>query len=450
MNSKKLLNYIPGGCHTYSRGFDQFPSGSPEILNSGKGCYVFDLLNNKYLDYGMGLRSVNLGYADRDVNKSVANAIKLGNNLTLPSSLEYIAAKKFVSTIPSADMVKFTKHGSTAVTAAVKLARAYTKKNIILRCKDHPFFSFDDWFIGSTMMNRGVPKEISNLTLTFEYNNIESLKKLVKKFKNQISCVVLEPSSTSCPQINTTDTACCGKMHCERDFRNKNHFLKKVENICRENKIVFILDEMITGFRWHLKGAQYFYNVTPDLSTFGKAMGNGYSLSAVSGKRKIMELGSIEKKGAERVFLLSSTHGAEMIGMAAFISTLDKLKSKKVIEKNWSYGIKLMKTFNSLAKDLNINDYIFMSGVGCSPFYTCLDKNKKSSQVFKTLFVQQMLKSNILMPWVAISFSHNEKELKKTSIALFKTFETYKKALKSGPEKFVRGRIIKPVFRKFN
>jgi len=158
MNSKKLLKYIPGGSHTYSRGIDQFPSGSPEILVSGKGCYVFDLNKKKYLDYGMGLRSVNLGYANREVNTAVSKAISLGNNLTLPSTLEYEAAKKFVSTITNVDMVKFTKHGSTAVTAAVKLARAFTKKNIILRCRNHPFFSFDDWFIGSTVINKGVPK----------------------------------------------------------------------------------------------------------------------------------------------------------------------------------------------------------------------------------------------------------------------------------------------------
>lgn len=450
MNSKKLLNLIPGGSHTYSRGFDQFPSGSPEILFSGKGCYVYDLSKKKYLDYGMGLRSVNIGYADRDINKAVINAINLGNNLTLPTKMEFEAAKKFTKIIPTADMVKFTKHGSTAVTAAVRLARAFTKKNMILRCIDHPFFSFDDWFIGSTVMNRGVPKEISNLTLSFKYNDIESLKTLVKKFKNDIACVILEPSSTTCPQVNKSDPVCCGKKNCDRDFKHTEHFLKKVENICRENGIIFILDEMITGFRWHLKGAQSFYNITPDLSTFGKAMANGYSLSAVSGKREIMELGSIEKKGAERVFLLSSTHGGEMTGMAAFMATLNKLKNEKIINKNWDYGIKLKNVFNNIAKDMNINDYIYMTGVGCSPYYVCLDKFKKPSQIFKTLFVQQMLKSNILMPWVAISNSHGKQELEKTRKALIKTFEVYKKALKQDPNKFVKGRIIKPVFRKYN
>ena len=450
MYSKKLLNLIPGGGHTYSRGFDQFPSGSPEILFSGKGSYIYDLSKKKYLDYGMGLRSVNIGYADRDINQAVINAINLGNNLTLPTKIEFEAAKKFTNIIPSADMVKFTKHGSTAVTAAVKLARAFTKKNIILRCRDHPFFSFDDWFIGSTVMSRGVPKEISNLTHLFNYNDIESLKTLVNKFKNNIACIILEPSSTTCPQISESDYVCCGKKNCDRDFKNKEHFLKKVQNICRENGIVFILDEMITGFRWHLKGAQFFYDVTPDLSTFGKAMANGYSLSAVSGKREIMELGSIEKKGTERVFLLSSTHGGEMSGMAAFISTLNKLKNKKVIDKNWDYGIKLKNIFNNIAKEMNINDYIYMTGVGCSPYYICLDKSKKPSQIFKTLFVQQMLKSNILMPWIAISYSHGKKELENTRKALIKTLGVYKKALKLGPDKFVKGRIIKPVFRKYN
>ena len=432
-------------------GIKTTPSGLQfEILKKGEGCYVYDNSNNKYLDYGMGLRAVILGYADKLVNRAAINQISNGNNLTRPSNIEMEVAMKLKKLFSYIDMVKFTKNSSNAVTGATKLARAYNGKKIILRCLDHPFFSFDDWFIGSTVMNKGVPKEISNLTLSFKYNDIESLKTLVKKFKNDIACIILEPSSTTCPQVNKSDSVCCGKKNCDRDFKHTEHFLKKVENICRENDIIFILDEMITGFRWHLKGAQSFYNVTPDLSTFGKAMANGFSLSAVSGKREIMELGSIEKKGAERVFLLSSTHGGEMTGMAAFMATLNKLKNEKIIEKNWDYGIKLKNVFNNIAKDMNINDYIYMTGVGCSPYYVCLDKFKKPSQIFKTLFVQQMLKSNILMPWVAISYSHGKKELEKTRKALIKTFEVYKKALKLGPNKFVQGRIIKPVFRKYN
>ena len=174
---KILNNLIPGGAHTYSRGYDQFSYNTPSILKKGKGCYVFDNKGNKYLDYGMGLRSVIIGYADSSVNKKVIQQVNNGNTLTRPSNIELELASRIVKTFSYIDMVKFAKNSSNAVTAATKLARAYTKKKIILRCFDHPFFSFDDWFVGSTIVTKGVPEEISNLTKIFKYNDIESLKK---------------------------------------------------------------------------------------------------------------------------------------------------------------------------------------------------------------------------------------------------------------------------------
>ena len=238
--TKKLLKLIPGGAHTYSRGADQFPSNAPEILSRGKGVYIFDNKGKKYLDYGMGLRSVNIGYAEKSINNSAINQINNGNNLTRPSLIELKAAETLVKTIDSVDMVKFTKNGSTAVTAAVKLARAYNGKKIILRCIDHPFFSYDDWFIGSTVIKKGIPNEISKLTDVFYYNDIESLKKKIKQYKNQISSVVLEPAATECPKIKKLN-GCCGKSKCNRNYSKSKHFLKEVQNLCNENKIVFIL-----------------------------------------------------------------------------------------------------------------------------------------------------------------------------------------------------------------
>ena len=285
--TKRLLKVIPGGSHTYSRGADTFPSNAPAILDRGKGAYIYDQKNNKYLDYGMGLRSVNIGYSETEINHAAISAINKGNNLTRPSLIELRAAELFTSLIKQADMVKFTKNGSTAVTAAVKLARAYTKKKIVLRCAQQPFFSFDDWFIGNTNVPRGVTEETRKLTKKFNYNDIKSLEKQIKKYKNKIACVVLEPSSTECPKIKKDDKSCCNLAKCNRDYKNRDHFLKQVEKICKKNKIVFILDEMITGFRWDLKGAQNFYGVNPDLSTFGKAMANGFSVSAICGKKKL-------------------------------------------------------------------------------------------------------------------------------------------------------------------
>jgi len=179
--SKQINKLIPGGAHTYSRGDDQFSSNTPALFKRGKGAYLFDLKENKYLDYGMALRAINIGYDEEKISAAAINEIKKGNNLTRASMTELKAAKKFTSLIKSADMVKFAKNGSSAVTAAVKLARAYTGKEIILRCANHPFFSYDDWFIGSTVIKKGVTKSTINDTKLFKYNDIESVKKLVKK-----------------------------------------------------------------------------------------------------------------------------------------------------------------------------------------------------------------------------------------------------------------------------
>ena len=449
--TKRLLKVIPGGAHTYSRGADTFPSNAPPILEKGKGVYTYGINGKKFLDYGMGLRSVNVGYAEETINKAALEAIQKGNNLTRPSMIELEAAELFVSIIKNADMVKFTKNGSTAVTAAVKLARAYTGKEIVLRCAQHPFFSYDDWFIGSTNIPKGVTSDSKKLTKLFNYNDIESLNNQIQKYKNKIACVILEPSSTECPNIkgkNTND--CCGKFKCDRGFKSKNHFLKEVQKVCKKNNIVFILDEMITGFRWDLHGAQNYYNLQPDLSTFGKAMANGFSVSAVCGKKEIMEIGSITKKKAERVFLLSTTHGAEMSGLNAFMATVRFLKENSVIEKNWKYGNKLIEEANSISKDLNLMNYFNFSGIACSPIFNCLNDKGVLDLKFRTLFIKEMLKNNILMPWVSLAYRHNVKELELTLTAIKKTLKVYQKALEKGIDKFIQGDVIKPVFRRFN
>ena len=448
--TNELLKVIPGGAHTYSRGADTYPENAPAILSKGKGVYIFDQDNKRYLDYGMGLRAVNIGYAEKEINSAAIKSINDGNTLTRPSIIELKAAKLLVSLIDDSEMVKFTKNGSTSVTAAVKLARAYTGKKIILRCFEQPFFSYDDWFIGSTNVNRGIPDETIALTKTFHYNDIESLKKQVRKYKNKIACVVLEPSSTQCPKIKKNESDCCGLSVCNRKFKKEDNFLKQVEQICRENSIIFILDEMITGFRWHLKGAQNFYGVTPDLSTFGKAMANGFSVSCISGKKKIMELGSITKKNDERVFLLSTTHGAEMGGLAAFIETVKFLKKKKVISHNWKYGEKLCYEGNKLARKYNIHEYFKFGGIACSPYFITLNEKKKNCLEFRTLFIQEMLKNKIMMPWVSIAYRHDDKTLDKTLSSMEKTFFVYKKALKNNVRRYLKGHVIKPVFRKFN
>lgn len=288
----RLLKAIPGGAHTYSRGYDQYPSNAPEVLSHGKGAYVFDSDGKKYLDYGMALRAVNLGYAEEEIDEAAIAQIRNGNNLTIPSMIELEAAELMINLIDSVDMVKFTKNGSTAVSAAVKLSRAYTGRDIVARCAEQPFFSYDDWFIGSTPLTMGIPREAIENTKVFRYNNISSLESLIDEYPGQIACVVLEAAATECPAIDEHHSGCCGQSVCTRPYGScTNNYLQQVQNLCKKNGIVFVLDEMITGFRWNMKGAQHMYGVTPDLCTFGKAMANGFSVACVAGKREIMELG---------------------------------------------------------------------------------------------------------------------------------------------------------------
>lgn len=427
--SKKLNDLIPGGAHTYSRGDDQYPANAPQILDRGEGCYVWDADGNKYLDYGMALRAVTVGYGYKSIAEAAIEQIFKGNNLTRASTVELKAAEVITDLIPSADMVKFGKNGSTVTSAAVKLARAYTGKKYIVRCLEHPFFSYDDWFIGDTPLTRGIPQEISDFTIHFNYNDIHSLQKLFEKYPDQIACVIMEPATTIGPI---------------------DGFLHKVKDLCAKHHSVFILDEMITGFRWHLQGAQFFYDVEPDLSTFGKGMANGFSVAALTGKREIMELGGIRNKNSERIFLVSTTHGAEMCGLGAFVKTIDVYKELDVIGHMWDYGKKLMEGMNSISREFGISDYFYLEGYPCSPNYATKDSNGNMSMGLRTLFSQEMIRQKVLIPWIALSFMHGNTELDITLSASRKALSIYREALSKGYESYLEGDIIKPVFRKFN
>ena len=427
--TRRLQAVSPGGAHTYSRGADQYPSNAPAILERGKGVYVFDPEGNKYLDYGMALRAVNIGYAEDEIDEAAIRQIRNGNNLTRPSTIELQAAELLVDLIDSADMVKFTKNGSSSVSAAVKLARGFTGRDMVARCAEHPFFSYDDWFIGSTQITSGIPLSTMELTKLFHYNDISSLEALVAEYPGRIACVVLEPATTEEP---------------------KENFLQKVKELCARNGIVFILDEMITGFRWHLKGAQHYYGATPDLCTFGKAMANGYSVSCVAGRREIMELGSIHNEGAERLFLLSTTHGGEMAGLGAFVETVAFIRRNGVVEHLWEYGRKLMDMMRRVAEHHGVAESFKVCGVPCSPNYLTLDAEGGVSLPMRTLFSKEMLRNGVLMPWIALSWRHGDEELQITEKALDAALSVYRKALEESVERYLDEPAIKPVFRKYN
>jgi glutamate-1-semialdehyde 2,1-aminomutase len=426
--SQRLHAVIPGGAHTYSRGDDQYPANAPQILARGQGAYVYTPEDEEYLDYGMGLRSVTLGYAEKNVAEAAMRQILAGNNLTRASLVELEAAELFTEIIPSAERVKFAKHGSTVTTAAVKVARAATGRKYVARCLDHPFFSFDDWFIGDTPLIYGIPPEYRALTLHFSYNDTASLEALFDAHPGEIACVILEPATVEHP---------------------RKGFLESVRALCTANDTLLIFDEMITGFRWHLQGAQTYYGVEPDLCTFGKAAANGFSVAALAGKREFMELGGITQEGKEKLFLVSTTHGAEMCGMGAFIETVRQYRERDVVSHLWRYGEKLIAGAKDLAKSHGIDAYFAFSGVPCSPVYTTLDKEGKACLGMRTLFSQEMVRHRVLMPWVALSFAHGDAELDRTLSAVNKALAVYAKALDSGFERFLAGPVMKPVFRKY-
>ncbi len=425
---KKAHYYIPAGAHTYSRSDETFSSNSPRVIEKCKGAYAWDVDGVKWLDYGMACRSVTVGYNYDRISQAAIAQIMNGNTATKASKIEVDAAELLCNLIPWVDMVKFAKNGSTVTTAAVKLARAYTGKKYVVRCRQHSFFSYDDWFIGDTVMNCGVPEDIQRLTLDFDYNDIESVKSVFEQYKGQIAALIMEPAEFEEP---------------------KDNFLQKVKDVCHENGAVFILDEMITGFRWDLLGASKYYNVEPDLVTYGKGMANGFSVAALGGKREIMELGGLEHD-KERVFLISTTHGAEMSGLGAFVETMNVYKELNVTDKLWQTGRKLRSELTNISDELGISDNIYAEGADCSFNIVMKDSKGNVSPEFRTLFCQEMAKQHIIMNCVSLCYEHGEQEIEMTVEAFRKALNVYQKALNSDVDKFIEGSIIKPVFRKYN
>lgn len=426
---KMAHELIPAGAHTYSRTDEVFPENAPRIIAKTKGVYCWDVDGNKYLDYGMACRSVTVGYNYERISNAAIEQIKNGNTATKASKIEVDAAKALVDLIPWVDMVKFAKNGSTVTSAATKLARAYTGKKYIARCKDHSFFSYDDWFIGDTVMDCGIPNEIKSLTLQFSYNDIQSVKKIFEDYKGEIACLIMEPVD---------------------DIEPKNDFLQEVGKLCKQYGVVYILDEMITGFRWDIQGACKYYGIEPDLVTYGKGMANGFSVAALGGKREIMELGGLIPQ-KERVFLISTTHGAEMCSLGAFIETISVYKELKVTEHIWNKGKMLCKGLQDIAEEYGLSDYFYYTGAECSPNLIICDKNKKPSMEYRTVFMQEMLKGGILMPYISLAYEHGDDEISYTLDIARKAMKVYSDSLNSKDiNEYIIGNVIKPVFRKYN
>jgi glutamate-1-semialdehyde 2,1-aminomutase len=420
---------IPGGAHTYAKGDDQYPVRSPSHIVRGEGCRVWDADGNSYIEYGMGNRAVTLGHAFPKVLKAVREQLDAGVSFARPAAIEVDAAEKFLSVIDNAEMVKFSKDGSDATSGAVKLARAYTGRDLIAICGDHPFFAVDDWFIGSTAIHGGTTEATRGQTVKFRYNDIDSVKALLAKYPGQIAGFILEPTRIDPP---------------------KDNFLHELKRLAHEAGALFILDEMITGFRWHLQGAQRFYDIDPDLSTWGKALANGFSVSALAGKREFMRLGDLEQTDRPRVFLLSTTHGGETHGLAAMMATVDVYRTEPVVEHLFRAGERLRAGMNEAIRRHGLQEHVSVMGAGCNLLYGTLDQGKKPSQAFRTLFLQETIARGVVMPSLVVSYSHSDADIDETVEAIDGALGVYARALNDGVGEYLVGRPSIPVYRTWN
>lgn len=425
--ARRARELIPGGAHTYAKGDDQFPEAAPAFISHGRGCRVWDLDGHEYIEYNMGLRAVTLGHAYEPVVRAVAAQLGSGTNFTRPAPIELECAEAFLELIPTADMVKFCKDGSTAVDGAIRIARAHTGRDLIAICGDHPFFSTSDWFIGTTPMPGGIPQWIRNATLKFRYNDLASLEAWFDARPGEIACVILEPARIEEPAPG---------------------YLAGLKALCHRHGALLVFDEMITGFRWHRSGAQHVYGVTPDLSSFGKALANGFALSALAGRRDLMSLGGLDH-ARERVFLLSTTHGAETHSLAAGIATLNVYKNEDVTGVLHERGARLRAGVDRLIDELKLQGHFECMGRPCCLFYATRDAERQPSQLFRTLFLQETIRRGVIAPALVVSYSHTERDIDLTIEIIGEALAVYRKALEEGVGKYLRGRSVQPVFRPF-
>jgi glutamate-1-semialdehyde 2,1-aminomutase len=425
----RLHELVPGGAHTYARGSDQYPEDMTPVLVRGRGARVEDLDGNWFVEYGMGLRSVTLGHGYEPVVAAVCNAAAEGVSFSRPSVWEVRAAEDFLQQVPGADMVKFAKNGSDATTAAVKLARAATGRDLVAICGTQPFFSIDDWFIACTQMNAGIPSTYGSLTVKFNYNDLASVHALFDSYPGQIAAVILEAATT------TAEPA--------------PGFLEGLRSATERHGAVLIFDEMITGMRWSRNGAQSVYGVTPDLSTWGKAIGNGFAVSALAGKRELMEAGGLNTD-ASRVFLLSTTNGAETTGLAAYLAVSKAYAERDVVAEMEVQGIKLRSGLEQVAKEAGMSEHVVLLGRPSCLVFATKDHQGQPSQAFRTLFIQELLRRGVLGQSLVISAAHTDADIEHTIDAAAGALEVYARAVESGStEGLLRGRPVAPAIREF-
>lgn len=412
---ERAQKVIPSGTQTLSKGPDQFVNGvAPKYLLRGKGSHVWDVDGNEYIDYPMALGPIILGYDYPDVNEAIISQLKQGTTFTLMHPLEVELAELLVDVVPSAEMVRFGKNGADATSAAIRISRAYTGRDKIAYCGYH---GYQDWYAVATSRNKGIPNIFKEFIFSFEYNKIETLEKIFQEHNNEIGAVIMEQPGTE----------------------PEDHFLQKVKDIAHKNGAIFVLDEIVTGFRYALGGAQEYYDVTPDLACFGKGMANGMPISAVVGRKEIMsEFNDV---------FFSTTYGGETLSIAAAIATINEVRSKDVIEYLWRMGLKWKDSFNKLAKKVGVNAYV--GGAGPRTHFVFRDSEGKESLEMKSLFLQETVKRGILFGGpIFMTFSHTDQDIERTLEASKTALEILEKATRERDiKKYMEGEMIGEVFR---
>ncbi len=393
---------IPLGSQTFSKSKTQYPVGiSPLYAAKSKGAYLWDIDSNKYIDLVNSLAAVTLGYGDKGLEKSILRQLKLGVSLSLPTKIESEVAELIIELVPSAEMVRFSKNGSDATSAAIRLARAFTGRDQIVACGYH---GWHDWYIGTTSRNKGIPTAVSALTHNFQYNDIESLKSALTLNEGKVAAVIIEPMNDTYPQPG---------------------FLEEVQGRAKKAGAVLIFDEVITGFRFSEGGAQKLFNVTPDLATFGKGIANGFPLSAVVGRREIM-------KEMEHVFI-SGTFGGELLSLAAARYVLKKHQKNEICGDLVNKGNVLNELTNELIDSFGLSNVVSLSGHPTWKFLRWNGLGEYSAAEIKTFFMQEIFQEGVLvLNSHNISQAHDKKIIVKIIDAYSKVFGKIEKAISQG------------------
>jgi glutamate-1-semialdehyde aminotransferase len=426
----EVHRFIPGGAHTYSRGDDQYPMLAPAAITHGRGGRVWDIDGNEYVDCSMALGSVSLGYAYGPVLDAVRAQLELGAGFQRPAAVELEFAREFVSAVPGAERVKFAKNGSTVTSAAVKLARAFTGRDCVAFPGNHAFYSYDDWFVGRTPCNSGVPAAIQALSLTYDSTRPETLERLFYEHPGRIACVITEPEETipASPDL-----------------------IREAGRLARRNGAVFIIDEMATGYRAGWPGACATHGFEPDLITWGKAIGNGFSFCALTGRSDIMDLGGILQTAAPRVFLISTTHGGEAHAIAAARAVLREYQMRDVLGRHRALvasvaaGMKGAVSAHGLDKVLEVH---------ASPWRIVTqprDAEGRLSAALRTLLMQEMIGRGVLFQGIFLPcYAHTDADVAQIIRAFDASCAVYREALERGVGELLVGQPVRPVFRKYN